>query len=315
MVYRVTHHLRHEVNDDQRARSSEDSHSVAKNTYLWLGILGLIWGSSFLFIKLGVNEMPPAFVAGGRLASGVLFLLLALRVQRLGLPRRSLLGKLAVVALLNNTIPWILIPWGEQHISSSLASILNATMPIFTVLVAHVVTRDDRLTWLKLGGIVIGFVGVIVLIGADLRDITGNSALGDMAVLLASVSYALGAVYARQTLRGEDHTVLATGQLGLALVFTTPLMLLSLGAVQATPSLTAISAVVALGVLGSGLAYIIYYWLIERASASQVSLVTYLLPITAILWGAALLSETIGANTILGLLLICAGIFLVNKRS
>lgn len=313
MVYRVTHHLRHEVSDDLRARTSEVSHNVGKKAYLWLGILGLIWGSSFLFIKLGVNEMPPAFVAGGRLASGLLFLLFALRVQHLGLPRRDLLGKLLVVAFFNNTVPWILIPWGEQHISSALASVLNATMPLFTVLVAHIATRDDRLTWLKLAGIVLGFAGVVALIGGDLRDITGNSALGDLAVLVASVSYGLGAVYARQNLRGEDHTVLATGQLGLALVLTSPLMLLSLGDLHAIPSLTAIAAVVALGVLGSGLAYTIYYWLIERASASQVSVVSYLLPVTGVLWGAALLSEPIGANTVAGLILICAGIFLVNK--
>ena len=176
---------------------------MAKNTYLWLGILGLIWGSSFLFIKLGVNEMPPAFVAGGRLVSGFLFLLLALRVQRRSLPRRQLLGKLAMVALLNNTIPWVLIPWGEQHISSAMASILNATMPIFTVLIAHVATRDDRLTWLKLSGVILGFIGVVVLIGPDLRDVTSASALGDAAVLLASVSYALGAIYARRHLRGD----------------------------------------------------------------------------------------------------------------
>lgn len=286
---------------------------MAKKTYLLLGILGLIWGSSFLFIKLGVNEMPPAFVAGGRLASGLVFLLIALRVQKLGLPQKALWGRLLVVAIFNNTIPWILIPWGEQHITSALASILNATMPLFTVLIAHFATRDDRLTWLKLAGIAIGFAGVLVLIGADLRDITSANALGDLAVLLACVSYGAGAVYARQKLRGEDHTVLATGQLGLALLLTTPLVVLSAGGLQAVPSATAIVAVVLLGVLGSGLAYIIFYWLIERASASQVSLVTYLLPVTAVFWGAALLKETLGPNTFAGFILICAGIFLVNK--
>jgi drug/metabolite transporter (DMT)-like permease len=291
----------------------EDAHTVGKKSYLLLGILALIWGSSFLFIKLGVMEMPPAFVAGGRLAWGLVFLLLALRVQRLRLPRRDLLGRLFVVALLNNTIPWILIPWGEQYISSALASILNATQPLFTVLLAHVVTSDDRMTWPKVAGIVIGFAGVVVLIGPDLRDLSSASALGDLAVIVSCISYAAGAVYIRRNLRGEDHTVLATGQLGLALLVTTPLMLLSLGGLHAIPSATALLAVAALGVLGSGLAYIIYYWLIERTSASQVSLVTYLLPITAVLWGVTLLNETLGANTFAGLVLICAGIFLVNR--
>jgi drug/metabolite transporter (DMT)-like permease len=288
---------------------------VGKNSYLLLGLLGLIWGSSFLFIKLGVDEMPPAFVAGGRLACGLVLLLIAMRVQHLQMPPQKLWGPLLVVAFLNNVVPWILIPWGEQRISSSLASILNATMPLFTVMIAHFATQDDRLNGTKVGGILLGFVGVAVLIGTDLRDLTGASALGDLAVLVSCVAYGAAAVYARQNLRGQDHTVLATGQLGFGLLITTPLMLLSIGGLHAVPSMKALLAVGALGVLGSGVAYLIYYWLIERASASQVSLVTYLLPVTAVLWGAAILNETIGLNAIAGLILICGGIFLVNRSS
>lgn len=285
---------------------------MGKKAYLLLGLLGLIWGSSFLFIKLGVNEMPPAFVAGGRLAAGVLFLFMALRMQGRGLPRRALWGPLFIAAFLNNCIPWILIPWGEQHISSALASILNATQPLFTVLIAHLATYDDRLTWHKLAGIILGFIGVVVLIGADLRDIASAGAQGDLAVLVACVSYAAGAVYTRQNLRGHDHTALAAGQLAFGLLLAIPLMMLSLGGLHAVPSATALLAVAALGILGSGVAYIIYYWLIERVSASQVSLVTYLLPITAVFWGAALLNESLGVNTFAGLILIFVGIFLVN---
>jgi drug/metabolite transporter (DMT)-like permease len=288
---------------------------VGKKIYGVLGLLALIWGSSFLLIKLGVAEMPPAFVAGGRLATGLLFLLVTLRLQGLSLPRQRLLwGKLAIVGFLNNAVPWLLIPWGEQYISSALASILNATMPFFTVLIAHYATRDDRLTWPKVLGIVLGFVGVVALIGPDLRAITSNSALGDMAVLLASASYAIAAVYARKNLRGEDHTVLATGQLSMGLLFMAPLMLLSLGGLQAVPSAKAILAVLALGVLGSGLAYALYYWLIERASASRVSLVTYLLPVTGVVWGGLLLKEPLGPRTFVGLALIFAGVFLVNRQ-
>ncbi len=287
---------------------------MAAANYVVLVLLGLIWGSSFVFFKLGVNEMPPAMVAGGRLVSGLLLLSLALRLKGRGLPKeRELWARLAVVGLLNNCVPWVLIPWGEQYISSALASILNATMPLFTVLIAHVATQDDRLTWRKLAGIVIGFVGVVILIGADLQDLTSASAQGDLAVLAASLSYAVAAVYARRNLRGHDHTVLATGQLSMGLLFTTPLMLLSLGEWRGLPSPTALGAVAALGVLGSGLAYIMYYWLIERASASQVSLVTYLLPVTAVFWGAFLLNEVLGVNTFAGLVLIGAGIFLVNR--
>jgi drug/metabolite transporter (DMT)-like permease len=287
---------------------------VARKTYLVLGLLGLIWGSSYLFIKVGVSEMPPAFVAGGRLACGLTFLLIALRAQRLGLPARRLWGSLLVVAFLNNVIPWVLIPWGEQHISSALASILNATMPIFTVIIAHFVTRDDRFTWQKLMGIALGFAGVVVLIAVDLRDLTSNNALGDLAVLASSVSYALATVYATRRLRGEDHTVLATGQLGFGLMMIAPLMLLSAGDLHGMPSPAALASVAALGVLGSGLAYILYYYLIERGSATQVSMVTYISPAIAVFWGALLLNEPLGANTLIGLCLICSGIFLVNQR-
>lgn len=287
---------------------------MARKTYLVLLLLSLIWGSSYLFIKVGVNEMPPAFVAGGRLACGLAFLLIALRLQGLSLPARRLWGSLLVVGLLNNVIPWILIPWGEQHISSALASILIATMPIFTVLTAHLATRDDRLNGQKLLGITLGFAGVVVLIAADLRDVMSNSALGDLAMLVSAASYGVATVFASRRLRGEDHTVLATGQLGFGLLMTVPLMLLSAGNVQGMPSPAALASVAALGVLGSGLAYVLYYYLIERGSPTQVSMVTYLSPVMAVLWGALLLNEPLGANTFAGLGLICAGVFLVNRR-
>ena len=287
---------------------------MARKTYLVLLLLSLIWGSSYLFIKVGVSEMPPAFVAGGRLACGLTFLLIALRLQGLGLPARRLWGSLLVVAFLNNVIPWILIPWGEQHISSALASILIATMPIFTVIAAHFVTHDDRLSWRKLLGIILGFAGVVVLIAADLRDLMSNSALGDLAMLVSAASYGVATVFASRRLRGEDHTVLATGQLGFGLLMTAPLILLSAGDLQGVPSPAALASVVALGVLGSGLAYVLYYYLIERGSPTQVSMVTYLSPVMAVFWGALLLNEPLGPNTFAGLGLICAGIFLVNRR-
>lgn len=279
-----------------------------------LVLLGLIWGSSYLFIKLGVNEMPPAMVAGGRLVAGLLVLFFVVYMKKLRLPRdRAFWQKLAVVGFLNNTAPWLLIPWGEQHISSALASILNAAMPIFVVVLAHIATRDDRLTGPKLAGILLGFAGVVVLVGADLADLTGAGIQGEIAVLVSTLSYAMATVYARQHLRGHDHTVLATAQLTMGLLFVTPFMMLSAGEWHGTPSPTAIVAVAALGVLSSGIAYVIYYWLIDRLSASKLALTSYLFPVTALLWGVLLLNESVGPHTLTGLALILGGIFLVNN--
>ncbi|MCC7354490.1 MAG: EamA family transporter [Anaerolineae bacterium] len=282
-------------------------------------ILGLIWGSSFLFIKVGVAEMPPATVGAARLAIAMLFLLLVMRARRLSLPGLSLKDSkslrlwrdIAIVAFFNNTIPFILIPWGEQYITSSLASILNATMPIFTVLVAHFFTSDDHFTLGKVGGILLGFFGVIVLIGPDLSDLRQTRTQGELAVIASSISYAIATTYARKHLRGQQPVVLAGAQLTLGFLWTLPFALLT-AHFAAVPSWQAVGAVGALGLVGTGVAYLFYYWLLVRNSATFVSLVTYLLPVTAVLWGAALLQESLGAGTFLGLALICVGIALVN---
>jgi drug/metabolite transporter (DMT)-like permease len=284
-----------------------------------LFILGLIWGSSFLLIKVGVAEMPPATVGAARLAIAMLFLLLVMRARRLSLPAFFLKDSkslrlwrdIAIVAFFNNTIPFILIPWGEQHITSSLASILNATMPIFTVLVAHFLTSDDHFTRGKVGGVLLGFVGVIVLIRPDLSDLRRARTQGELAVIASAISYAIATTYARKNLRGHQPIVLAGGQLTLGFLWTLPFALAT-AHFTAVPSWQALGAVGMLGLVGTGIAYLFYYWLLVRNRATFVSLVTYLLPVTAVLWGAALLHEPLSAGTFLGLALICAGIALVN---
>jgi drug/metabolite transporter (DMT)-like permease len=286
---------------------------VKPGELLMLLLLGLIWGSSFLFIKLGVAEVPPLLLAEIRVTSATLLLLAVLRWRGQGLPRdRRFWAQLALVGLINNVLPFTLIPWGEQHIASGLASILNATMPLFTVLLAHFWSINERLNLSRVTGVAVGFVGVLVLIGADLADLTRASTQGELAVIAAAVCYAIATIYARRHLHGHPPMLLATGQLSMAALWLLPLVAIGVRPLPPMPSPIALGSILTLGLLGSGIAYLIYYWLIARITATQLSLVTYLLPITAVFWGAALLGERVGAQTFAGMALILAGIMLVN---
>lgn len=278
-------------------------------------LLGLIWGSSFFLIKLGVSEMPAVWVATGRMSVAAVFLLIVLRLRGLSLLRGWPVWKwLFVLGLLNNTLPFTLIPWGEERIASGLASILNATTPLFTVILAHFLTTEDRLNRQKLLGIVVGFIGVIALVGADLRDLTRASTQGELAVIVSSACYALAIIIVRLRLRQFDFVAVSASQFLAALLLILPVVLVT-PPPTSLPSLQAIGAVTLLGLLGSGVAYLIYYGLLQHLKATQVSLVTYLVPITAVFWGAALLDETLSPTTFLGLGLILLGILTVNGIS
>lgn len=289
-------------------------------------VLALIWGASFLFIKIGLNGgMSPVLVASMRLAVGSLLLwgvVLARRVFAPGsfkkpIPRdRSTWMKLAVTGLVNNAIPFALIAWGEQHISSGLASILNATMPLFTVVFAHFLIHDDRVTPAKAVGTLVGFIGVAVVIAPSAGSLSGEL-LGCLAVIVASSSYAIATVYVKKNLIGAtDPIATGAGQLVMAFLWLAPLALVT-GAASNLSTVPAESlwAVTALGLLGTGLAYLIYYLLIQRAKASQMSLVTYLLPVTALVYGALFLQEQITLFALAGFGLIVAGIVLVNRSN
>lgn len=289
-------------------------------------ILALLWGSSFLFIKIGINGgMSPILVAIWRLAVGATLMwaivglrqVFGARSMRKPFPRgRTVWLRLALVGLVNNAIPFALIAWGETRISSGLASIFNSSMPIFTVIVAHLLTHDDRITPVKALGIIVGLAGVAVVIAPTTTDLSGEL-LGSLAVIVASLSYALATVYVKKYLTGAtDPMATGASQLLMALLWLIPVGIAT-GAFNNVSSLPleAMLAVTALGVLGTGLAYVIYYQLIQRAKASQLSLVTYLLPVTALVWGALFLNEQISPFAIAGFALIIAGIILVNRAN
>jgi drug/metabolite transporter (DMT)-like permease len=289
-------------------------------------ILALIWGASFLFIKVGLNGgMSPLLVATMRLVFGATLLWCVVLLRRLFAPGsfkkpipndRATWGKLLFIGLVNNAIPFGLIAWGEQRISSGLASVFNSTMPLFTVIFAHMLTHDDRITPLKALGVGIGFVGVGVTIAPSAGDLTGEL-LGCLAVIVASASYAIATVYIKKNLTGATDPI-ATGasQLVMGLVWLLPLALVT-GAMSNLSTIPgeSILAVSILGLLGTGIAYLIYYLLIQRTKASQMSLVTYLLPITALIYGAWFLKEPISIYSLAGFTLIVAGIVLVNRAN
>lgn len=279
-----------------------------------LGVLALIWGSSFLFIKLGVAEMPPLMVVAARVTLGLLFLSVTLLVRGGGLPRRALWRPLLVVALVNNVIPWTLLAWGEQYVASGLASILNATTPLASVVLAST-WGDETFSLSKLGGLLLGFAGVVLLIGADLSAFftTSNlTLLGELGILGSAIFYAVGAVYARRTMRGESPLQLATGQLAIATLLILPWMLLPSNWPTTMPSLPALAGVGALGLFGSGLAYLLFYHLLEQVGATRTVVVTYLLPLVAVFLGWLVLGESITWQTVAGMALILGGIGLVN---
>jgi drug/metabolite transporter (DMT)-like permease len=274
---------------------------VSRSNAALLVVLSAIWGSSFLFIKLGVDELEPTVVALGRLFVGAAILLpIAASRGGLGLLRPHL-RTVATLGLLNNALPFWLFGFAETRISSGLAAVIQAAAPIFTVLLAIRLDPSQRATGTRLAGIAVGFVGVALLVGAQ----TGGQVVGAIAVLAASLCYAASALFAGKRARTIPPLHLAAGQLGCGLLLMAPFGLLQLP--DEAPPAKAVLAIVALGALGSALAYVLYFALIARAGASRAILVTYLVPGFALVYGAVFLDEKVTASAVAGLVLILAG--------
>ncbi|MEJ2211562.1 MAG: EamA family transporter [Anaerolineae bacterium] len=281
---------------------------------LLLLALGTIWGSSYLFIKVTVADVPPLTLVAGRLTLAAVILWGVMAASRQSMPRRrSLWGAYTVMGFFSGTLPYVLISWGEQYISSGLAALLQATMPIFTVLMAHFAIREERLTMASVLGVAVGFAGVAVLMLPDLRQGLHASLWGQAAIVVSSASYAGAAVYARLRLRGQSPLASTTGQLTMGAVLTLPLALIVDRPFHLSPSPQAWWAWLGLILLGTVIAYIIYYAIIERTSATFVSMVTYVIPVNGLLLGALVLNETLTLNVLVSAILILAGVVLVRR--
>ena len=283
-----------------------------------LVLLSILWGGAFFLIDVAVETVPPFTLVFLRVTIAAAVLLVVLRATGRPWPfeRRTILPFLTL-ALLNNIVPFTLFAWGQQQIASGLASILNATTPLWAVLVAHFLTADEKATPLKVAGVAIGFAGVAVMIGGDfLLDIAGADLLAQLACLVATLSYALAGVHARRFRQmGISPIGVSAGALGAAV----PVMLVLVLAFEPTslgtiPPGGAIAAILAPALFSTALAFILYFQLIESAGATNAILVTFLIPITAILLGATLLGEVLATRHFVGMALIAAGLALIDGR-
>ncbi|GMU39649.1 MAG: hypothetical conserved integral membrane protein [Chloroflexota bacterium] len=281
-----------------------------------LVLLALIWGASFMLIKVMLEEMSPSAIGWTRLGGGALLIMIVVAVRRPSIPRLAGHWRdVAVVALLASAAPMVLIPWGEQEIPSNLAAILNGATPIWAAVLSVLFLPAERMTPVRLGGVAMGFVGLAVIIGPDALDVRAASTQGQLAVVLATLGYAAGAVVTRRRLLGADSTLLAGSQNTIAFLMLTPLVIAA-GEVPdfgALGSRVLVSAL-ALAFLGQGIAIMIYFWLLKNVEATQVALVTYLAPVAAIAWGWAILDERLELSLLPGIALILAGMVLANRR-
>jgi drug/metabolite transporter (DMT)-like permease len=273
--------------------------------------LTAVWGASFLFIKVGVRDFAPSTLICLRCAFAVLTLvpiLVATTGAREAVAAsRGRLVPLALVGIGNTAIPFFLITWGEQYVDSGLAGILNASSVLFAALFALVLDRSQRVTGLRLAGVLVGFAGVALLVGAEPGG--GHRAvLGSLAIVGAAVFYGWAALYTGRALRGLPSLVVATGSTLAATLVSLPAALVQLP--TAMPGWKEWGSVVALGVLGTGIGYLLYYGLIAGAGASRAILVTYLVPPMALVYGALILDEAVTASALGGLALILAGVSL-----
>lgn len=281
-------------------------------------VLSAIWGCSFMFTGVTLREIPPVTAVFLRVSIGAMVLIPLIYAMGYSLPRdRHVWGAFFFSGLINNAIPFLLITWGQTHIASGLASILNATTPLFTVLVAHVATQDEKMTASRLAGVVLGLSGVAWMIGTDVLQSVGSNVIAQLAVLLAAIFYALAGVYAKRfESMGVAPIVTATGLVTSSSIILFPLMLaLEHPWTLAMPSPSTFASVLGMGVLATAFAYIIYFRILATAGATNLMLVTLLIPVGAILLGALVLGERLEAKHFVGMALIGAGLAAIDGRA
>ena len=263
--------------------------------------LASIWGASFLFIKLGVDEVEPAVVVLGRLVVGVAVLVPVVLLRGAIPDMRAMWVPCVVLGALNNAVPYWLIAFAETRIDSGLAAVIQAAAPILTVVLATRIDPSQRVRGLRLVGVAVGFVGVALLVGVQ----EGSQLVGALAVLGTATCYAVSVLYAGRTVRSFPPLEVAIGQLGVGMLLALPFGLAQLP--SEAPPAKAVGAIVALGALSTGVAYLLYFTLIARAGASRAILVTYLVPAFALFYGTVFLDEPVTVSALAGLVLILGG--------
>ena len=283
----------------------------------YLVALSVVWGGTFFFQEIAVRELPTFSIVACRVAIAALLLWAVMICAGTSLPRDpTIWAALFVLALVNNVIPFSLIVWGQREISSGLAAILNATVPLFTVLIAHFFTTDEKLTGPKIIGVIVGIVGVVVIIGEDALESIGIAVLAQLAVLGAALAYTLGGLYGRRVqAMGLTPLSISTGQLLASTVVLVPVALLvDEPWTLPVPGMETIAAVVALASVSTAFAYILFFRILATAGATNLMLVTFLIPVSALALGNLILGEALETQHIVGLLCVGAGLAAIDGR-
>ncbi len=299
--------------------SSHTQINQTMTTMEWglLIFLSVLWGGSFFFNGVAVKELPTFTVVVCRVAFGAMILYLILRLMGQNMPTSPRVwGAFFVMGFMNNVVPFSLIVWGQLHIGSGVASILNATTPVFAVIIAHWLTHDEKMTRGRLLGVIIGFIGVAVMIGDDIFQSLGNNVIAQFACLGAGIAYAVAGVFGRRfSAMGITPMATATGQVTAASILLVPVMLVvDMPWTLDVPSIPAIASLLGLAVLSTAIAYTIYFRILATAGATNLLLVTLLVPVSAIILGVFILDEVLLQKHLTGMLIISFALSIIDGR-
>jgi drug/metabolite transporter (DMT)-like permease len=286
----------------------------------WAMLLGLsvLWGGSFFFTGIAVKELPPLTIVVLRVGLAAAMLYGTLRLLGLKMPHEAKTwAAFFGMGLLNNVIPFCLIVWGQTHIASGLAAILNATTPLATVIVAHVLTDDEKMTGNRPAGVLIGFAGVALMIGPAALAGIGTDVLAQLAVLAAAISYAFAGVFGRRfRLMGVAPMATATGQVIASSVMMLPVALIvERPWTLPMPGVATWAAILGIAALSTALGYVLYFRILGTAGATNLLLVTFLIPVSAIVLGSLVLGERLATRHLLGMALIGVGLAAIDGRA
>ena len=295
--------------------------SMGMREWLMLITLSLLWGGSFFFVGVAVAELPPLTIVTLRVGLAAITLWIIVLFMGLSLPKSpNVWVAFLIMGLLNNVIPFSLIVWGQTHIASGLASVLNATTPLFGVIVVGLLLVDERATTMKLVGVAVGFLGVVMMIGIpSLDSVKQGTILAQIAILGAALSYAFASVFGRRfKAMGLKPIIIAAGQVTgstallapVAFYVDGPLALLGPG----SPSIIVWASILTLAVFSTALAYILYFKILASSGATNILLVTLLVPVSAIFLGLLFLNETLQWVNLAGMALIAIGLSAIDGR-
>ncbi|MGH1329541.1 MAG: DMT family transporter [Paracoccaceae bacterium] len=288
---------------------------ISLAAWIGLGLLALIWGGSFMANAVMLKEMSVYWIVASRVSLGALVLWIYVIARGYRLPRGARIwADLLIMGLFNNVVPFILIAWGQQHIASGLASILNAATAFFAIIIAAIVFSDERLTARKIAGVSLGFGGVVLVIGLSALKGFSLASIGQLAVLGAAVSYGLSATFARARLSGIRPEIAATGMLTCSSLVMIPLAYAISGAPNLALTSQTLMATLYLAILSTGIAYLLYYRILAAAGTGNTALVTLLVTPVAVALGALLLRESLAPQAYGGFALIALGMLVIDGR-